>query len=94
MLMEETGNQKIASLFSKALDFALTKAGKDSNFKLKTEQKSFIEAVFCKKKRCARGSTIRLRQVIRFSFVKRHLIQIILITKISPKSFSFLAYLQ
>ena len=25
-------------LFNKALDFALTKAGKDSNFKFKTEQ--------------------------------------------------------
>ena len=36
----------MGSLFSKALDFALTKAGKDSNFKLKTEQKSIIEAVF------------------------------------------------
>ena len=34
-------------LFNKALDFALTKAGKDSNFKLKTEQKSIIEAVIC-----------------------------------------------
>ena len=33
----------MASLFSKALDFALTKAGKDSDFKLKTE--SIIEAV-------------------------------------------------
>ena len=35
----------MASLFSEALDFALTKARKDSNFKLKTEQKSIIEAV-------------------------------------------------
>ena len=35
----------MGSLLSKALDFALTKAGKDSNFKLKTEQKSIIEAV-------------------------------------------------
>ena len=35
----------MASLFSEALDFALTKAGKDSDFKLKTEQKSIIEAV-------------------------------------------------
>ena len=34
-------------LFNKAPDFALTKAGKDSNFKLKTEQKSIIEAVIC-----------------------------------------------
>ena len=32
----------MVSLFSEALDFALTKAGKDSNFKLKTE--SIIEA--------------------------------------------------
>jgi len=37
----------MASLFSQALDFALTKPGKDSNFKLKTEQKSIIEAVVC-----------------------------------------------
>ena len=35
----------MGSLFCKALDFALTKAGKDSNFKLKTELKSIIEAV-------------------------------------------------
>ena len=35
----------MASLFSKALDFTLTKAGKGSDFKLKTEQKSIIEAV-------------------------------------------------
>jgi len=34
----------MASLFSEALDFALTKAGKDGDFKLKTEQKSIIEA--------------------------------------------------
>ena len=35
----------MASLFSEVLDFALNKAGKDSDFKLKTEQKSIIEAV-------------------------------------------------
>ena len=35
----------MASLFSEALDFALPKAGKDSDFKLKTEQKFIIEAV-------------------------------------------------
>ena len=40
----------MASLFSKALDFALTKASKDSNFKLKTEQKLIVEAVVCQKK--------------------------------------------
>ena len=40
----------MASLLSKALDFALTKAGKDSDFILKTEQKSIIEAVVCQKK--------------------------------------------
>ena len=40
----------MASLFSKALDFALIRAGKDSNFKLKTEKKSIIEAVVCQKK--------------------------------------------
>ena len=40
----------MASLLSKALDFALTKAGKDSDFTLKTEQKSIIEAVVCQKK--------------------------------------------
>ena len=33
----------MAPLFSEALDFALTKAGKDIDFKLKTE--SIIEAV-------------------------------------------------
>ena len=35
----------MASLLSEALDFALPKAGKDSDFKLKTEQKLIIEAV-------------------------------------------------
>ena len=40
----------MASLLSKALDFALTKPGKDSSFKLKTEQKSIIEAVVSQKK--------------------------------------------
>ena len=35
----------MASLFSEALELTLTKAGKDSDFKLKTEQKSVIEAV-------------------------------------------------
>ena len=35
----------MASLFSEALDFTLTKAGKDFDFKMKTEQKSIIEAV-------------------------------------------------
>ena len=34
----------MASLFGKALDFALTKVGKDSNFKLKIEKKSIIIA--------------------------------------------------
>ena len=36
----------MASLFSEALDFALPKAGKDSNFKLKTEQKLITVADF------------------------------------------------
>ena len=40
----------MALLLGKALDFALTKAGKDSDFILKTEQKSIIEAVVCQKK--------------------------------------------
>ena len=40
----------MVSLFSKALDFALIRAGKDSNFKLKTEKKSIIEVVVCQKK--------------------------------------------
>ena len=35
----------MASLLSEALDFAFTKAVKHSDFKLKTEQKSIIEAV-------------------------------------------------
>ena len=35
----------MASFFSEALDFALTEGGKDSDFKLETEQKSIIEAV-------------------------------------------------
>ena len=50
MLLQETGNEKIVSLVSKALDFASTKDGKDSNFKLKTDQKSIIENVVCQKK--------------------------------------------
>ena len=53
------------------MDFALTKAGKDSSFKLKTVQKSIIEAVVSQqKKECAKGSTNRLRQVTGFSFAK------------------------
>ena len=40
----------MASLLSKALDFALTKDGKDSDFILKTEQKSIIETVVCPEK--------------------------------------------
>ena len=35
----------MASLFGEALHFASPKAGKDSDFKLKTEQKLIIEAV-------------------------------------------------
>ena len=35
----------MTSLFSERLDSTLTKAGKDSEFKFKTEQKSIIEAV-------------------------------------------------
>ena len=35
----------MASLFSEALDFALPKAGKVNDFKLKTKQKLVIEAV-------------------------------------------------
>ena len=41
----------MASLFSKTLDFASTKAGKDSSLKLKTEQKSITEAVVSQKKK-------------------------------------------
>ena len=41
----------MTSLFNKTLDFALTKAGKDSSFKLKTVQKSIIEAVVSQKKK-------------------------------------------
>ena len=41
----------MASLFSKTLDFASTKAGKDSSFKLKTEQKSITEAIVSQKKK-------------------------------------------
>ena len=35
----------MASLFREALDFALTKARKDNDFKLKAKQRSIIEAV-------------------------------------------------
>ena len=44
----------MGSLFNKTLDFALTKAGKDSSFKLKTVQKSVIEAVVSQKKKNVR----------------------------------------
>ena len=41
----------MALLLSKSVGFCLmTKAGKDSDFILKTEQKSIIEAVVCQKK--------------------------------------------
>ena len=77
----------MASLLSKVLDFALTKAGKDSDFTLKTEQKSIIEAVVYQKKDVldvlpsGSGKSLVFR-----------LISFNLITKISAKSFSFLAY--
>ena len=61
----------MGSLFNKTLDFALTKAGKDSSYKQKTVQKSVIEAVVSQnKKECAKGSTNWIRQVTGFSFVK------------------------
>jgi len=50
LLLQQTGNYQMASLLNKVLDFALTKAGKDSNFILKTEQRSIIEAIVCQKK--------------------------------------------
>ena len=54
----------MASLCSKTLDFALTKTGKDSCFKLKTEQKSIIEAVVSqKKKECATLHTAGAREI-------------------------------
>ena len=34
MLLEQTRNKKMSSLFSEALDFALTKAGKDSEIQI------------------------------------------------------------
>ena len=37
-------------LLQKAFDFALAKAGKGSDFSLKPQQKSIIEAVICRKK--------------------------------------------
>ena len=44
------GNRKSENCLVIKLEFAFTKAGEDSNFKLKTEQKSSIEAVVCQKK--------------------------------------------
>ena len=38
-------SEAIVSSYGEALDFAWTKAGKDSDFKLKTQQKSIIETV-------------------------------------------------
>ena len=40
----------MAALLDKALDFALAKAGKPSEFKLKVKQKSVIKAVVCSKR--------------------------------------------
>ena len=40
----------MASLFEKAADFALAKAGKSKNFRIKEEQKSIIEAIVYSKK--------------------------------------------
>ena len=37
-------------LFDKVLDFALRKAGKDSDFSLKAQQKEIIETIACLKK--------------------------------------------
>ena len=50
LLLEQTGNYQMALLLNKVLDFTLTKAGKDSDFILKTEHKSIIEAIVCQKK--------------------------------------------
>ena len=58
----------MASLFGEALDFALTKAGKDSDFKLKTEQKSIVEAVVDFFKPFARTVTF-LKNFRKFSYV-------------------------
>ena len=52
LLFEQTGNYQMASLLNKVLDFALTKAGKDSDFILKTEQKSIMKLLFVKKRMC------------------------------------------
>ena len=58
------------SLFVKALDFALRKAGKDSDISLKAQQKEIIETIASSKKlRCVRGFTDRIREVTRFPFV-------------------------
>lgn len=40
----------MAALLDRALDFALTKAGKDSHFRLKPQQKQIVEALVCFKK--------------------------------------------
>ena len=46
----QQSKNKMAELLGRALEFALLKAGKDSDFRLKDEQKAIIEAVVCKKK--------------------------------------------
>lgn len=47
-LLEQTGNYQMASLLKKVLDFALTKAGKDSNWKLSKSQ--LLKLSFVKKR--------------------------------------------
>ena len=42
----------MALLLNKVLDFALTKAGKDSDFILKTEQSQLLKLSFVKKRMC------------------------------------------
>ena len=59
----------MVSLFVKALDFALRKAGKDSDFSLKAQQKEIIETIACLKKLRMWGFTDRIREVTRFPFV-------------------------
>ena len=53
------------SLFDKALGFALRKAGRDSDFSLKAQQKEIIETIACLKNlRCVRDFTDRIHQQI------------------------------
>ena len=61
---------KMAAYLEAAIASALKKAGKDENFRLKSEQRAIIEAVVCSKKGRVRCFTDGCQRVPCFPSVK------------------------